>query len=77
MLLSLMQSCISKPTCYWQVWFMYTSIFYSNHFQDGIIALVTDLDTPALRRNKNVENFLNRCKYKVPVSMLNAFVHCV
>ncbi|XP_076807223.1 rho-associated protein kinase 2-like isoform X1 [Clavelina lepadiformis] len=27
---------------------------------DGISALVTDLDTPALRRNKNVESFLNR-----------------
>nr|XP_039271610.1 rho-associated protein kinase 2-like isoform X1 [Styela clava] len=32
---------------------------------DGIVALVTDLDTPALRRNKNVENFLNRYAHPV------------
>lgn len=36
---------------------------------DGIIALVTDLDTPALRRNKNVENFLNR--YAHPVKKIH------
>uniref|UniRef100_A0A4W3HZW7 non-specific serine/threonine protein kinase n=1 Tax=Callorhinchus milii TaxID=7868 RepID=A0A4W3HZW7_CALMI len=29
-------------------------------FQDGLNALVQDLDFPALRKNKNIENFLNR-----------------
>nr|CAB3265667.1 rho-associated protein kinase 2 [Phallusia mammillata] len=37
---------------------------------DGISALVTDLDTPALRRNKNVESFLNR--YSEPIKTLRA-----
>lgn len=32
-------------------------------FQDGLDALVYDLDFPALRKNKNIDNFLNRCKY--------------
>lgn len=26
-------------------------------------ALVLDLDFPALRKNKNIETFLNRCEY--------------
>lgn len=34
-------------------------------FQDGLDALVYDLDFPALRKNKNIDNFLNRCKYLV------------
>ncbi|KFV18702.1 Rho-associated protein kinase 1, partial [Tauraco erythrolophus] len=31
-------------------------------FQDGLDALVYDLDFPALRKNKNIDNFLNRYK---------------
>lgn len=31
--------------------------------QDGLNSLVLDLDFPALRKNKNIDNFLNRCKY--------------
>ena len=31
--------------------------------QDSINALVLDLDYPALRKNKNIETFLNRCKF--------------
>ena len=31
--------------------------------QDSMNALVLDLDYPALRKNKNVETILNRCKY--------------
>lgn len=31
--------------------------------QDSLPALVADLSFPAIRRNKNVENFLNRCKF--------------
>lgn len=34
-------------------------------FQDGLNSLVLDLDYPALRKNKNIDNFLNRCKLKV------------
>uniref|UniRef100_A0A669F0M7 Rho-associated protein kinase 1 n=1 Tax=Oreochromis niloticus TaxID=8128 RepID=A0A669F0M7_ORENI len=30
-------------------------------FQDGLDALVYDLDFPALRKNKSIDNFLNRC----------------
>lgn len=30
--------------------------------QDGLDALVYDLDFPALRKNKSIDNFLNRCK---------------
>lgn len=30
---------------------------------DGLNSLVLDLDFPALRKNKNIDNFLNRCKY--------------
>lgn len=30
--------------------------------QDLTNALVLDLDYPALRKNKNIETFLNRCK---------------
>uniref|UniRef100_A0A8C2MCA4 Rho-associated protein kinase 1 n=1 Tax=Cricetulus griseus TaxID=10029 RepID=A0A8C2MCA4_CRIGR len=30
---------------------------------DGLDALVYDLDFPALRKNKNIDNFLSRCKY--------------
>lgn len=30
--------------------------------QDSMNALVLDLDFPALRKNKNIETFLNRCK---------------
>lgn len=35
------------------------------HFvpQDGLDALVYDLDFPALRKNKNIDTFLNKCKY--------------
>ena len=32
---------------------------------DGLDALVYDLDFPALRKNKNIDNFLNRCKYLI------------
>uniref|UniRef100_A0A671LV48 non-specific serine/threonine protein kinase n=1 Tax=Sinocyclocheilus anshuiensis TaxID=1608454 RepID=A0A671LV48_9TELE len=32
-------------------------------FQDSMNALVLDLDFPALRKNKNIETFLNRCEY--------------
>lgn len=32
-------------------------------FQDSMNAMVLDLDFPALRKNKNIETFLNRCKY--------------
>lgn len=32
-------------------------------FQDSMNALVLDLDSPALRKNKNIETFLNRCEY--------------
>ena len=32
--------------------------------QDGLDALVYDLDFPALRKNKSIDNFLNRCKYR-------------
>ena len=31
--------------------------------QDSMNALVLDLDFPALRKNKNIETFLNRCKH--------------
>jgi len=34
-------------------------------FQDSLDALVYDLDFPALRKNKSIDNFLNRCKYFV------------
>lgn len=30
--------------------------------QDGLDALVYDLDFPALRKNKSIDNFLSRCK---------------
>ncbi len=30
--------------------------------QDSLQALCCDCSFPAIRRNKNVENFLNRCK---------------
>jgi len=30
--------------------------------QDGLQALVADLDHPAIRRNKNVEQYLTKCK---------------
>lgn len=30
---------------------------------DGVAALVNDCDHPALRRIKNIESFLQRCKY--------------
>lgn len=40
-------------------------------FQDGLDALVYDLDFPALRKNKNIDNFLNRCKYL----MFNLFIN--
>lgn len=30
--------------------------------QDGLDALVYDLDFPALRKNKSIDNFLNRCE---------------
>lgn len=40
---------------------------FIDHFflpvQDSINALVLDLDYPALRKNKNIETFLNRCKF--------------
>lgn len=35
--------------------------------QDSINALVLDLDYPALRKNKNIEVFLNRCEQLVSV----------
>lgn len=35
---------------------------FSFFVQDSINALVLDLDYPALRKNKNIEVFLNRCK---------------
>ncbi len=31
-------------------------------FQDSMNAMVLDLDFPALRKNKNIETFLNRCE---------------
>lgn len=30
--------------------------------QDGVAALVSDLNHPAIKRSKNVESFLSRCK---------------
>uniref|UniRef100_A0AAY4AAG7 non-specific serine/threonine protein kinase n=1 Tax=Denticeps clupeoides TaxID=299321 RepID=A0AAY4AAG7_9TELE len=30
-------------------------------------AMVLDLDFPALRKNKNIETFLNRCKYEIQI----------
>ncbi|XP_064605904.1 rho-associated protein kinase 1-like [Liolophura sinensis] len=36
---------------------------------DSVTALVADCNFPGLRRNKNVENFLNR--YAGPVDMIN------
>lgn len=35
--------------------------------QDSISALVQDCDLPSLKRNKNVQNFLERCKPPLPV----------
>lgn len=35
--------------------------------QDGLDALVYDLDFPALRKNKSIDNFLNRCKWLTPL----------
>lgn len=37
-------------------------IVFSLLFQDGLDALVYDLDFPALRKNKNIDTFLNKCK---------------
>lgn len=37
-------------------------------------ALVLDLDFPALRKNKNIETFLNRCEYQ---SKPRIFLFCV
>lgn len=34
-----------------------------HYVQDSINALVLDLDYPALRKNKNIEVFLNRCEW--------------
>lgn len=38
------------------------SNFFSRLAQDAVAALVSDCNFPSLRRNKNVENFLNRCE---------------
>lgn len=40
---------------------------FSFFMQDSINALVLDLDYPALRKNKNIEVFLNRCKQFVKI----------
>lgn len=37
--------------------------------QDSINGLVLDLDYPALRKNKNIEVFLNRCKQFVKIQL--------
>ncbi|KAL7875446.1 hypothetical protein AOLI_G00104090 [Acnodon oligacanthus] len=36
---------------------------------DGLDALVYDLDFPALRKNKSIDNFLNRCESEFRVFM--------
>lgn len=46
-----------------------TSNFHLDGLMDGLTALVADLDHPALRRNKNVENFL--CRYVKSVEFIN------
>lgn len=46
------------------VWVCYfQQVVFVTLFQDGVTAFVTDLDFPAIKRIKNVENFLERCKY--------------
>uniref|UniRef100_A0A671RRI8 Rho-associated protein kinase 1 n=1 Tax=Sinocyclocheilus anshuiensis TaxID=1608454 RepID=A0A671RRI8_9TELE len=40
--------------------FVNICVFFS-YFQDSLDALVYDLDFPALRKNKSIDNFLNRC----------------
>lgn len=39
--------------------------FVFSVFQDSVNALAHDLNYPALRKNKNIEAFLNRCKSSV------------
>lgn len=49
-------------------------------FQDSMNALVLDLDFPALRKNKNIETFLNRCEYLLnlrPLFFLSCVILCV
>lgn len=43
------------------IWMFYSVFLFL--FQDSMNALVLDLDFPALRKNKNIETFLNRCEY--------------
>lgn len=45
---------------YLDLFAMTLTLFLS--LQDGLDALVYDLDFPALRKNKSIDNFLNRCK---------------
>lgn len=40
--------------------------FFSLSLQDSISALAHDLNYPALRKNKNIDAFLNRCKSPTP-----------
>lgn len=40
-------------------------------------AVVLDLDFPALRKNKNIETFLNRCKYLLNFSLIFVLLFCV
>lgn len=39
---------------------------FSLSLQDSISALAHDLNYPALRKNKNIDAFLNRCKSPTP-----------
>lgn len=43
---------------------MSLSVFFvcSCLLQDSVTALALDLNHPALRKNKNIDSFLNRCK---------------
>jgi hypothetical protein len=38
------------------------SPLFADSLLDSVTALVLDCNLPSLRRNKNVENFLGRCK---------------
>uniref|UniRef100_A0A8C3PYU8 non-specific serine/threonine protein kinase n=1 Tax=Chrysolophus pictus TaxID=9089 RepID=A0A8C3PYU8_CHRPC len=50
---------VIKKECVFSQTFNFTFIVF---LQDGLDALVYDLDFPALRKNKNIDNFLNRYK---------------
>eukprot|EP00117_Sycon_ciliatum_P036277 scpid14936/ scgid1448/ Rho-associated protein kinase 2; Rho-associated, coiled-coil-containing protein kinase 2; Rho-associated, coiled-coil-containing protein kinase II; p164 ROCK-2 len=45
------------------------SVFHIDALLDGVLAMVNDCNFPSMRRNKNVENFLDR--YEKPVRRIN------